>query len=212
MELINYLNQHYLTRDELLDLAKINHESLKHYQDSHLMPVASYRLQLQLTSDSFFGVHEEQDAIEYYAKGYVSWLGIISTRQDAALLYQEFVERYTNTLEHLKTLGHQSDNPKLNSGLCDHLAQEWQYFLQGIYGLCTKTGLPEDIAAKEFAVIQINELIDNPELSHSELAKLENAVNLLDSASSAFAPHERSRSSRHRLVDDVRRKYRLSPN
>ncbi|WP_241210137.1 DUF6058 family natural product biosynthesis protein [Vibrio splendidus] len=33
--------------------------------------------------------------------------------------------------------------------------------------------------------------------------------NLLDSVSSLFAPHEKLKSSRHRLVDEVRCKYKL---
>jgi hypothetical protein len=75
--------------------------------------------------------------------------------------------------------------------------------------LCTKSGLPEDIAAKELAVIEINELLALNELSLDELEKLTLAVNLLDSASSFFAPHERLRSSRHSLVNEIRRKYKL---
>ncbi len=34
-------------------------------------------------------------------------------------------------------------------------------------------------------------------------------MNLLDAASSDFAPHERERSSRKRFIDDVREKYSL---
>jgi hypothetical protein len=75
--------------------------------------------------------------------------------------------------------------------------------------LCTKSGLPEDIAAKEFSILEINELSEIGELSTEQTNKLTIAVNLLDSASSLFAPHERLKSSRHRLVNEIRRKYKL---
>lgn len=82
-------------------------------------------------------------------------------------------------------------------------------FLNGIYGLCTKSGLPEDIAAKEFAIIEINELSIFDALNKEQLVKLTNAVNLLDKVSSLFAPHERLKSSRERLINETRFKYKL---
>jgi len=64
-------------------------------------------------------------------------------------------------------------------------------------------------AAKEFAITQINELTAHASLSSDEVGKLQTAVNLLDTASSAFAAHERLKSSRQRLVNEVRRLYQL---
>ncbi len=53
------------------------------------------------------------------------------------------------------------------------------------------------------------ELSEQTALNEAQLNQLTNAVNLLDCASSMFAPHERLKSSRHRLVNEIRRKYRL---
>jgi len=64
-------------------------------------------------------------------------------------------------------------------------------------------------AAKEFAITQINELTERANLSGIEVEKLQSAVNLLDAASSAFAAHEQLKSSRQRLVNEVRRLYQL---
>jgi hypothetical protein len=69
--------------------------------------------------------------------------------------------------------------------------------------------LPEDIAAKELAILEINEIIEKPNIDEMQLNRLERAVNLLDSVSALFAPHEILKSSRHRLVDEVRRKYKF---
>jgi hypothetical protein len=97
----------------------------------------------------------------------------------------------------------------MNSEFNNHLKQEWSYFIDGTYGLCTRSGLPEDIAAKEFSILEISELLELSELDQEQLSKLTLAVNLLDSSSSMYAPHERLQSSRHRLVNEVRRKYKL---
>jgi hypothetical protein len=73
------------------------------------------------------------------------------------------------------------------------------------------SGLPEEIAAKEVAIAAIRELDADRNRSQTEAdrARLRNAVDLLDRASSPFAPHEVARSSRRRYVDDMRAAYGL---
>ncbi len=213
MELINYLNEHYLTKQQLLDLAKISDDELCLYQRQEIMPKCSYRLALNYSSHSFFGEFTKQSDIEYYAKGYLSWLGIIKASNNHQSIFAIFAQRYRQAISELTQQGYHSDDAKVNEKLDQHIADEWQHFLNGTYGLCTKSGLPEDIAAKELAILQINETLaldEHSELGEPELAKLVKAVNLLDASSSIFAPHERANSSRHRLVDEVRRKYQLS--
>lgn len=207
MDLINYLNKHFITRRELLEQTKVTEQVFEDYQAQGIMPKASYRLDLNLTCDSFFGIHNESQALEYYAKGYTSWLTLVHNLNNSSDAYLIFAKRYEDRIGNLMNEGHVSKNDKINAGLALHIEEEWTHFQNGIYGLCTKSGLPEDVAAKELAIIEINELIDKPEL---ELKKLERAVNLLDSVSSLFAPHERLKSSRHRLIDEVRRNYKLS--
>ena len=209
MELIKYLNDHFFTKQELLDISKVTEEDFSKYQENGVMPKCSYKLSLNLTSDSFFGLHNNEQEIEYYAKGYSSWLAIIQSLKSAESVYLIFAERYKKAIKNLKEKGHSSSNSKITSGLNGHIKEEWHHFLNGIYGLCTKSGLPEDIAAKEFSILEINELSEFNELSPEQINKLTLAVNLLDSASSLFAPHERLKSSRHRLVNEIRRKHKL---
>jgi len=215
MELLNYLNRYFLTKQELLAAAKITQQELDHYQQLKVMPQCSYKLQLNVASTSFFGLHNEAQEVEYYPKGYISWLAIIQSLNDAKSIYAIFSARYKAAIEQLRKRGHFSPSEKINTSLDLHIKDEWQHFLDGIYGLCTKSGLPEDIAAKEFAILEINELINFSSanelagLTEQQLNQLTRAVNLLDAASALFAPHERLKSSRHRLVDEVRRKYVL---
>lgn len=209
MELISYLNTHFFTKQQLLDISKVTEQTLLTYQTKGVMPKCSYKLKLNLSSDSFFGVHHEEQEVEYYAKGYASWLAIIQSLNTHDAIYSVFVERYKSAIVSLKKQGHCSNHPKVTAELDNHIKNEWGHFIAGIYGLCTQSGLPEDIAAKELAILEINALAELNVLTDKQLDKLILAVNLLDAASSPFAPHERRQSSRQRLVNEVRRKYKL---
>ncbi|MFP3353410.1 DUF6058 family natural product biosynthesis protein [Pseudoalteromonas sp. SIMBA_153] len=209
MELIKYLNEYFITKSELLTQSQVSEQALAHYQETGVMPKCSYKLKLALESDSFFGLHADIQEIEYYAKGYVAWLGIVQSLDDKEKVFSVFSKRYKEVLEKLKNQGITSTDVKLNADIQEHIEQEWAYFLDGIYGLCTKSGLPEHIAAKELAIIQINELSKLESPTESELVQLKCAVNLLDESSALFAPHERVNSSRYRLIDEMYRKYRF---
>ena len=116
-----------------------------------------------------------------------------------------FARRYRAALAALPLT---TDDPRLGAGLEAHFGDEWGHFLAGTYGLCTRSGLPEDIAAKELAVCVIRELTADDRAT-PDRERLRQAVDLLDRASTPFAPHERARSSRHRYVGAVRMKYGL---
>lgn len=209
MELLNYLNNHFLTKQQLLDITKVSEGDFFQYQEQGLMPKCSYKLTLDMQSDSFFGVYQEAQVIEYYAKGYASWLAIIQSKSSADEVFNVFAKRYKIAIDKLATKGYLSTSSKVHHGLEQHINDEWQHFLNGIYGLCTQSGLPEDIAAKELSILIISELCEMGELTLEQIEKLTKAVNLLDESSALFAPHERQQSSRYRLIDEVRRKYRL---
>lgn len=197
MELIDYLQRHFLTREQLLRAAGMAGAQLDALQQAGSAPRPAYRLRLRIACDSFFGPHEEEHGIDYYARGYAQWITALRTTDDPFGL---FAGRYREALAALPlatddALGREA-----------HLREEWRHFLDGTYGLCTRSGLPEDIAAKEAAVRAIRDLTAREPV---DLARLRVAVDLLDRASSTFAPHERARSSRRRLVDDLRARYGL---
>lgn len=203
MELIDYLKHHFLTREQLLAASGISPERLDSLMGGGGMPQPSYRLRLGIRCASFFGEHEEEHATEYFATGYPSWIGVLESAAEAP--FAVFARRYRAALAVLPLT---ADDPRLGAGLDAHLEDEWGHFLAGTYGLCTRSGLPEDIAAKELAICVIREL-DAAGDAAPDLERLRQAVDLLDRASSPFAPHERARSSRHRNIDAMRTKYRL---
>lgn len=213
MDLIRYLSEGFFTESQLLAVSGIDAAGLAGLQRRAMMPQPSYRLRLDIECDSCFGAHQQHSRVDYYAKGYATWIGLLQSLGTDAEAFRIFSERYRARLKQLGDAGLCSHHHKLNAGLDAHLREEWQHFLDGTYGLCTKSGLPEDIASKELATILIKEIVEErsePALTVRERVRLTLAVDLLDTASSAFAPHEKERSSRHRLIDDVRRNYQLS--
>jgi hypothetical protein len=128
-------------------------------------------------------------ALDWFAKGYVDWLRMLLDGERDP--YARFAARYRAALDAL---------PLFRMEVTEaHLRSEWRHFIAGTYGLCTRTGLPEDIAAKELAIRAIRNLTDDGRpLDAAERERLARARELLDRASSLFAPHERARSSRAR--------------
>jgi hypothetical protein len=194
MNLITYLDRHLLSTGRLLAAAGIDEARLRELQQRRMMPLPSYRLELAIACESFFGRHAEDATLDYYGSGYPDWIADMALLENEAAAYALFARRY------------RSHMPEASD---THLEAEWQHFLAGTYGLCTKTGLPEQIADKEAAIVAIKALCERI-LTDAETEQLRQAVDQLDAASAPFAPHEFERSSRKRLVDDVRKRYKLA--
>jgi hypothetical protein len=207
MELIHYLGQHFITREQLLERCAIDQAALERLQGLRVMPRPSYRLRLGIACDSFFGHHEEQAEVEYYATSYPGWLNEVAGFETEAQARSVFDQRYVARVGELAAAGIAPANVDLTSD--SHLQAEWNAFLDGIYGLCTVSGLPDDVAAKETAIAVIREITAAGATDGAARERLRQAVDLLDQASKPFAPHEVARSSRKRWVDDVRAAWQL---
>jgi hypothetical protein len=189
MELIDYLHTHFLTRAQLLAACATDGARLDALTAAGTMPAPSYRLHVRIDCASYFGDHAEAHALDWYAKGYVEWLRMLLAGEPDP--YALFAARYRAALAALPLSGTAATDA--------HLRCEWQHFIAGTYGLCTRSGLPEDIAAKESAIRVIRALTDDGRpLAAGERERLARARDVLDRASSLFAPHERARSSRAR--------------
>jgi Family of unknown function (DUF6058) len=192
--LLAYLDNHLLEESRLLAATSFNAATLHALQARRMVPQPAYRLRLAVQCESFFGPHAEETALRYYAIGMPAWIDAVRHLDGEEAAFDLFARRHAARLREL--------DPAAGADL----AAEWRGFLDGTYGLCTKTGLPEEIAAKEWAAAQVTRLVAGKRPDRAALAA---AVDLLDAASSPFAPHERARSSRHRLVDAVRERFAL---
>jgi hypothetical protein len=208
MALLAYLTEYFLAEEQLIAACAIDVEQLHALQSAGVAPAPAYKVTLNIACDSFFGGHEERAQRQYFATGAVSWVNDVQGL-DARGAFTLFANRYRARLDALKADGYVCSSEKFNAGLDAHLEQEWRAFLEGTYGLCTRSGLPEDIVAKELATAIINELTGEQPFDQRQRPRLAAAVELLDRSCALFAPHERARSSRQRLVTQVRIDYAL---
>lgn len=207
MELISYLNSHFFTTDQLLERCGIGAAQLEQLRQRRIMPNPSYRIRLDIGCDSFFGPHAEEAAVDYYAKGCAAWFVQTAGLDNEAKARTLFVDRYRKRLDDLAGSGIAPGDPSF--GDPSRLDEEWNSFLAGIYGACTVSGLPEDIAAKEASISVIRALTEGRAVDQADLPRLRQAVDMLDSVCAPFAPHEVARSSRRRYVDEMRAAYIL---
>ena len=209
MELQHYLETHFLDENTLCLQAGVPIASLHQWQHLQLMPQPSYTLSLNLQCESFFGHHTDNRTLKYYPKAYIGWLSWLENNDNPELnALVHFAERYHKRTaelfaEQLVPSRYITSSDRLNKKQLDqHIREEWKHFLAGTYGLCTSTGLPEQIAEKEMCIAVIEQLL---QANAQDSVHLHLAVDRLDTASALFAPHEREKSSRKRYIDDIRR-------
>lgn len=206
-DLLGYLNQYFYELQNLLQLCDMTLGSFRDLQYSGIMPKASYTLTLSVNCLSFFGEDTQQQNFEYYPHASVQWIVSIQGLSDREV-FEGFCLRYQQALSELESQGYHSSEHKFQSGLNQHMATEWQHFLQGTYGLCTK-GTPEDVAGKELAISIIESELQHQKEGKVNKSRLKYGVELLERCSALFAPHEYQRSSRYRLAEQVRKEFQL---
>jgi len=186
MELLDYLDRHLLSEARLLAAAHLDLDALHDLQRRRVVPLPAYRLRVHVHCTSFFGPHDEEGTLHYYGRGTPAWIDAVRGLDDEDAARALFSKRLLARLH------------ALDPAAVMDADQEWTHFLDGTYGLCTASGLPEDIAAKEWAAGELTRLLES-----GTTAGMDAAVKLLEDASSLFAPHERARSSRYRLLARV---------
>ncbi|UYB51936.1 DUF6058 family natural product biosynthesis protein [Xanthomonas sp. AM6] len=109
-----------------------------------------------------------------------------------------------------------ADGAERSAGLERRLQAMWAHFLQGTYGLCV--AMPNDeaaIAYKDILQEKLVALSDNGSRERFDAGERERLLQLIDAyaqASMPFSPVEFPRSSRKRLVDDLRARLLASGN
>jgi hypothetical protein len=86
---------------------------------------------------------------------------------------------------------------------------EFQHWLAGTYGLCTRHNNPQAVAVKECMVTSVDSLTGKgtQEISTKESERLTRYLKLYDQVAALFAPFERPTSSGYRLRVTIAMKY-----
>ncbi len=215
--LLTYLYANFFDENSFLSETKLSAEKLHALISNRTMPSASYTLSNFAGSSSFLGKMAEKKTYRFYLKGYGSWADTVRNldieNEDMARCYFKTQYKAAQKVFMAGSLGKQIRY--LVPNILDEYGQErfsatWDNFLDGVYGVCTRTGLPENIFLKQMTASFIEQFVQirTPEaISKSERETLRRAVNLLDQVESDFAPDEVQHSSRQRCIIDVREAY-----
>lgn len=224
---VHYIRTHFLTLEQLSEYTNNSEETILEMIEKKCLPSSSYTVKETIQIESLFGNPEETYVTHYYNPHHTEKIKRIrhlrkslSYTEIALQLKTEFVAAYKQEL-----LKHQAENWGYeayirNGAIIQETAdpfilKEWDYLLEGIYGLCTITSDVADIVKKEVLVKKITRLTDDgekPSLSKEEKEKLTGYIQELNTVQAMFSPHERKKTSRYKWVDRIIERYQLTLN
>ncbi len=99
------------------------------------------------------------------------------------------------------------DNEKIENAL----EEEWNYFLKGVYGICTLNNNENAIIDKEIAIKRILNFIEKKSnsLTKDEKIELQELNEEFNKSTSLFAPYQRESSSRGKYLDKLLKEFSL---
>ncbi len=210
---IKYIKYNFIELDELCRITTISKQKLERLIDSELIPDASYKIDSNYTISSPLGDEKIVSKKEkYFPKSIIPVIQKCTTLENSIKykenLKTEFIKTFTNSED--KKFGY--DNITHENGKVDIkklnfvFEQEWKYYLQGIYGICTLNATGSEIAKKEIAVkklIDFNKKHENKKLSDDDKETLRILNTEFNKVSNLFAPYQRVKSSRGKYLDKI---------
>lgn len=215
----DYLQQYYCTLAHLLKTADVEEKEFFAYIEAGCLPQHSYEWKEDLTLHSFLSTQQCSTKIIYYYHPrhllLLHDLVILHRYMPLTEIAQswsvDFKQHYLTKLEELDAFSdvlQSYDGTQIEA----FLENEWQRYLQGIYGVCTRDPTPENIALQEVLLRRVRLITSEGSeetLSQGALSALKHDVNILDTLLASFAPYEYLQSPRRKWVDAVRVKHEL---
>lgn len=223
-ELDRYLAQHYLNEAQLIAAAAIGRDDLATMIGEHLVPAPSYVVSGHGTLTSFvFGELPAPGATpgRYFHPAQLAWIARaravranVPAAEAAAQLQATFRANFAAALATLNlTTWRMADSfddtgAPVAAGLLTRTESAWMYFLNGTSGLCVANPVSEaHIAVKEVLQEKLTHLSENggrTAFSAGEATAMHALIDAYAAAAMCFSPVEYARSSRKRLVEDMR--------
>lgn len=221
---LEYIIDHFMSLTALSLETGVETAEIESFIADGLLPDASYRVSLTGEVHSFLGEAKDDGiAMRFFSKSHVgrirhlkSELRTTSIEDLKKSLRGKFDQAYRARLDPailtcegftvFKDQAGASDEGRLQA----YLDEEWQHYLKGTYGLCTKTAAFDEIAIKEVSSRIIAHYLEhygaglNDQLSAKDRQYLLSVVDDFDKVCSKFAPFERAHCSRTRYIHTVR--------
>lgn len=206
MSLATYLHTHFVDKPTFAALAAIPVERLDRLIAAGAVPGATYACDGKSIRSAVFGVIETSEAIvgEYFRPECVRWVRIA----DAAPAGAEKSAVEATLVDELRTAlathGHLHPVASMDAMIQDFLPA----FFDGTFGLCVADpSSGAGIARKELLQKKLAQVTDNGSNATPAAVSKADLLGLIDDYAAAampFSPAEYARSSRKRLVDDLR--------
>lgn len=210
---LKYIQENFIESRDLCQMVGIIREDLDALIEKELIPNASYTIDLAIRIASPLGDESVVTEVKkYFPKCIIEVIRKNKTAENSkdvkALLKAEFEEAFLNNAD--KEFAY--DNVLNEDGSVDMqkldlvFEQEWQYHLQGIYGICTLNATGEEIAKKEIAVkklMDFNQKHQGKVLTDSDKETLKVLNSEFNQVSNLFAPYQRAKSSRGKYLDRI---------
>jgi Family of unknown function (DUF6058) len=218
----SYLAKHYLEEKQFADICGISTAVLSALIAKQLIPEPSYRVSKNSTVYSY--VFGEMDAPgakagEYFHPVNHAWVLLAQSSEfdnASSLLKARFSDNFQSALaefnQNLFRLNDSftDDGKPIIEGLIARSETAWEHFLKGTFGLCIANPVSEyEIARKEILQEKLSALSESglkASFTSEEVSTLLTLIKEYEMASMPFSPIEYSRSSRKRLVEDLRKR------
>lgn len=214
---IQYIEENYLEFEKVKELTNLSSEELNELIINKIIPSPSYCIDSETTiSSPLNDTYKLVVSKRYFAKNIVD---LIKTNK--GLTYEKLKEKFKqNLLFNLQNHKHRTfaygnvfdENGTLNPEKTEKaLNEEWDYFCEGIYGICTLKNDENAVIEKEITIKRILDFIANK--SAEKTIEEENYLKELNSemnkSTSNFAPYQRKLSSRGKYLDKLLREFSL---
>lgn len=210
---IKYIKENFIESNELCQASEISLQDLEMLIDNKLVPKNSYEINETHKISSPLGDEKVISEVKkYYPKSVITLIQKNKTLDSSTEFKQSLKTEFINTFVNNSNNHFGYDNITEEDGSVNKekldlvFEQEWQYFLQGIYGICTLNGTGTEIAKKEIAVkrlIEFNKKHSEKKLSDKDKETLNVLNDEFNEVSSLFAPYQRLKSSRGKYLDKI---------
>jgi len=221
-----YLKGYYQTADQLAAVCSISTDELAALVSEKLVPHASYTiLEGDRLISQAFGEMSVQDSTpgQHFHPGNATWIALaleakrkLGPQQAHCELKERFKNNFAAALKELNKTTFRlpdsfTDTGKiLSKGLNLRTESAWDSFLKGIFSLCVADPASErSIAHKEILQEALTNLTDSGSRADFSADSRRHILELIDQYAQAvmpFSPPEYPRSSRKRLVEDLKAK------
>lgn len=222
-ENLKYLAENFVSLDALMDATELDAGAIGGMVAAQIIPRACYFPDDDGNLASNLGSAATKLDTTWFHPASAAWVldarALLQSDIDANALADQrrrwFMTAYMDHLKDLRELGLIEpaawDDAFSDEASAAAIAKsEFNHWIAGTYGLCTRANTPEAVAVKECMVRNVDHLTGKgrkADLDAAGRGKMVRYLRLFDHVAALFAPFERATSSRQRLCVELPRQY-----